>query len=29
MSRILKVVRLQLVNKQTWLWIPLIIPPRR
>nr|MBS1899992.1 hypothetical protein [Actinomycetota bacterium] len=25
MSRILKVVRLQLVNKQTWLWIPLII----
>jgi len=25
MSRILNVVRLQLVNKQTWVWIPLIV----
>ncbi|KJL33703.1 hypothetical protein [Microbacterium azadirachtae] len=25
MSRILNVVRLQLVNKMTWVWIPLII----
>ena len=25
MSRVLNVVRLQLINKMTWIWIPLII----